>query len=132
MKHKLELKELIETEQAKNSGVFKDTEGVISRSADQDGNEKPEVIKTPRNERRTEKEEFEPKIAINEEEHNELEDEILTADNYNRVSRKSKKSKIQNKSIMRANLNQPQFTLGARNASIAPVVKLVICQICSK
>lgn len=137
MKHKQELKELIEMEQAKQTGQVKDTEGVISRSVDPDRREKPDeagkekVLKTPRNERRVEREEFVEQTVMREEETNELENEILTADNYNRVTRK-KKSKIPNKNNMRANLNQPQMTLGARNASIAPVVKLVICQICSK
>ena len=63
----------------------------------------------------------------------ELNDEILTPNSYRFVSL-TKKKKIKNASIniRKVNANNMQQTLGARQASIAPNVTLVICSVCSK
>lgn len=59
----------------------------------------------------------------------EVEEEILTADNYNAVLHKRPKNKLKrDKTFTKESVNRQSFG----NAQFAPVVKLVICQSCSK
>jgi hypothetical protein len=74
-----------------------------------------------------------PFLALKEDEENEdLENEILTAHNYTRKEKSSKKRKHQNITNFITGAAAAAAAADGQQPKITPQVKLIICQICSK
>jgi hypothetical protein len=125
-KHKEDLKNIIESEISKQ---VTEVEGSVIQGGEFFASNRGEMLERMREEQALKATDLGfKKLAESDSEKEEIMEEIMTARNHYGTSRKKKKDA--NKLNVRLNASlTPRFN---RAESLAPVIKLIVCQFCSK